>query len=55
MLGGLQDAYVGTDTTSTGAAAGTSVLATAVMTAVLLLLARRSGIAPKRIGAPARG
>ena len=55
VLGGLQDAYVGTDTTSTGAAAGTSVLATAVMTAVLLLLARRSGIAPKRIGAPARG
>lgn len=55
VLGGLESAYVGTDTTSTVGAAGISVLATAVMTAILLHQARRAGIAPQRIGQPARG
>ncbi|KRE35819.1 hypothetical protein ASG73_14090 [Janibacter sp. Soil728] len=53
LLGGIQDAYVTDQTTSTVGTAGLSVLATAIMTAVLLWLARRSGIAPRAFGAPA--
>ena len=53
LLGGIQDAYVTDQTTSTLGTAGLSVVATAIMTAVLLWLARRSGIAPKAFGAPA--
>ena len=53
LFGGLEDAYVTDQTTSTLGAAGISVLATAIMTAILLWLARRSGIAPKKLGAPA--
>ncbi len=53
LLGGLEDAYVTTETTSTVGAAGVSAVSTALMTALLLWLARRSGIAPKKLGAPA--
>ncbi|WP_068260765.1 CPBP family intramembrane glutamic endopeptidase, partial [Janibacter limosus] len=53
VLGGIQDAYVTEQTTSTADTAGLSVVATAIMTAILLWLARRSGIAPKKFGAPA--
>lgn len=53
VLGGIQDAYVTDQTTSTFATAGLSVVATAIMTAILLWMARRSGIAPKKFGAPA--
>lgn len=53
LLGGIQDAYVTDQTTSTADTAGLSVLATAIMTAILLWLARRSGIAPRTFGAPA--
>lgn len=53
LLGGLQDAYVTDQTTSTAGTAGLGVLATFVMTAILLWQARRAGVAPKRLGAPA--
>ena len=53
VLGGIQDAYVTEETTSTAGTAGLSVFATAIMTAILLWLARRSGIAPKGVGRPA--
>lgn len=53
LVGGLADAYVTEQTTSTLGAAGISALSTLVMTAILLWLARRAGIAPKRLGAPA--
>lgn len=53
LFGGLEDAYVTDQTTSTFGAAGISVLATAIMTAILLWQARRAGIAPKKLGAPA--
>lgn len=55
VLGGIQDAYVTEETTSTMGTAGLSVVATVIMTAILLWMARRSGIAPKKFGAPARG
>lgn len=53
LLGGLQDAYVTEQTTSTAGTAGLGVLATFVMTAILLWQARRAGVAPKKLGAPA--
>ncbi len=53
LLGGIQDAYVTEETTSTAGGAGLGVLATAVMTAILLWLARRSGVAPQGFGRPA--
>ena len=53
MLGGLSDAYVTEETTSTAASGGLGVAATFVMTAILLWLARRTGVAPKGFGRPA--
>ena len=53
LLGGLDTAYVTEDTTSTAASSGLGVVATFVMTAILLWLARRSGIAPAGFGRPA--
>lgn len=53
LLGGLEDAYVTEATTSTLGAAGLSALSTLIMMGILLWLARRSGIAPKKLGAPA--
>lgn len=53
VIGGLEGAYVTEDTTSTAGSAGISAFSTLVMTAILLWLARRSGIAPKKLGAPA--
>ena len=53
LLGGLEGAYVTEETTSTAGAAGLSSVATILMTALLLWLARRSGIAPKGAGVPA--
>lgn len=53
LVGGLEGAYVTEETTSTLGAAGVSAIATLLMTAILLWLARRSGIAPQKLGAPA--
>ena len=53
VLGGLSDAYVTEETTSTAASGGLGVAATFVMTAILLWLARRTGVAPKGFGRPA--
>jgi len=55
LLGGLEESYV--DGTSQGSpvSAGMNVVATAVVTAVLLRLARRRGVAPAGWTTPARG
>lgn len=53
VIGGLESAYVTEETTSTAGDAGVSSVSTLIMTAILLWLARRSGIAPKKLGAPA--
>lgn len=55
LLGGLQDAYVTEETTSSASGGGVSVAATVVITLVLLELAKRSGIAPRKRGAPTTG
>ncbi|WP_435202687.1 CPBP family intramembrane glutamic endopeptidase [Janibacter sp. GS2] len=53
LLGGLEGAYVTEGTTSTFGAAGISAVSTLVMMAILLWQARRVGVAPNRLGAPA--
>lgn len=55
LVGGLADAFVMEETTSTAGSSAVSVVATLVMTLVLVQLARRAGLAPKKIGAPALG
>lgn len=52
-IGGLEDAYVTSDTTSTAATAIVGLVANVAMAAILLWVARRLGIAPRGWGAPA--
>lgn len=55
LLGGLAESYVDETTTSSPVSAALGVLATAVVTAILLGLARRRGIAPPGWRTPAVG
>ena len=55
LLGGLEESYVDTTTTGSPLSALSGVLATGLVTAVLLRLARRRGIAPSGWLTPARG
>lgn len=55
LLGGLQESYVDGSSEGSPVSAGMSVVATALVTAVLLWLARRRGIAPAGWRAPAMG
>ncbi|NYF97607.1 CPBP family intramembrane glutamic endopeptidase [Janibacter cremeus] len=55
LVGGLQGAYITESSTGDAAAGGIGGLATLLMMVILLWQARRAGIAPKKIGAPATG
>lgn len=55
LLGGLEESYVDSTTTGSPLSALSGVLATALVTVVLLRLARRHGIAPTGWLTPARG
>lgn len=55
LFGGLTESYVDASSAGSAVSAGMSVLATALVTAVLLRLARRCGIAPDGWRTPAVG
>lgn len=55
LLGGLEESYVDTTTTGSPVSALMNVVATAIVTALLLWLARRRGIAPAGWRTPALG
>ncbi|GAA4120082.1 hypothetical protein GCM10022415_21130 [Knoellia locipacati] len=55
LLGGLEESYVDGSTQGSPVSAGMNVVATVVVTAVLLRLARRRGIAPAGWATPATG
>lgn len=55
LLGGLEESYVDGSTQGSPVSAGTNVVATVIVTAVLLRLARRRGIAPAGWNTPATG
>ncbi|WEV77993.1 type II CAAX endopeptidase family protein [Janibacter cremeus] len=55
LVGGLEGAYITDTTTSDAAAGGLGGIATLIMMAILLHQARRAGIAPRTMGAPAEG
>ncbi|WP_338750551.1 CPBP family intramembrane glutamic endopeptidase [Janibacter alittae] len=55
LVGGLQGAYITESSTGDAAGGGIGGLATLLMMAILLWQARRAGVAPKKIGAPATG
>jgi membrane protease YdiL (CAAX protease family) len=55
VLGGLEESYVDTETTGSPVSALMSVAVTALATALLLMVARRRGIAPRGWLTPALG
>ena len=55
LLGGLEASYVSGESEGSPVSAGMNVVATALVTAVLLWLARRRGIAPRGWRTPATG
>ena len=55
LLGGLEASYVSAESEGSPVSAGLNVVATVVVTAVLLWLARRRGIAPRGWRTPATG
>ena len=55
LLGGLEESYVSTDTTGSPVSAGLSLVVMAAATALLDWRARRRGVAPTQLTAPALG